>query len=201
VMTEPAAMTVGALILSKKFYDLKPTRLLKYATLGLLFVNVSIGGVLTNFAAPPVLMVAGVERWNWSSAYMFQHFGLKAILAVVVNVVLYFILFRKQLKSLNPIPSNDNGPAISIPKWIVFVHVLAIAWTVFVLHEPALFVAGWLFFLGFCQATANYQDPIRLRGPVMVGFFLAGVVAGTYFTQRSQHLGLAHRCSGAHLVQ
>ena len=31
---------------------------LKYATLGLLFVNVSIGGTLTHFAAPPVLMVA-----------------------------------------------------------------------------------------------------------------------------------------------
>ena len=57
-ITEPAAMTICALLLARQFYDLQPARDLKYATLGLLFVNVSIGGTLTHFAAPPVLMVA-----------------------------------------------------------------------------------------------------------------------------------------------
>ena len=35
-----------------QFYDLNPSPRLRYATLGLLFVNVSIGGTLTHFAAP-----------------------------------------------------------------------------------------------------------------------------------------------------
>jgi len=53
---------------------------LKYATLGLLFVNVSIGGTLTHFAAPPVLMV---ERpWGWDTPFMLAHFGWRAALAI-----------------------------------------------------------------------------------------------------------------------
>ena len=51
-------MTICALLLGRQFYDLRAQPRLKYATLGLLFVNVSIGGTLTHFAAPPVLMVA-----------------------------------------------------------------------------------------------------------------------------------------------
>src|SRR5262249_50652476 len=51
-ITEPAAMTIAALLLSKQFYALKPSARFSYATLGLLFVNVSVGGTLTHFAAP-----------------------------------------------------------------------------------------------------------------------------------------------------
>ena len=46
-ITEPAAMTIAALVLARQFFDLQPSTRLKYATLGLLFVNVSIGGTLT----------------------------------------------------------------------------------------------------------------------------------------------------------
>ena len=65
-ITEPAAMTICAMLLGRQFYALQPTRRLRYATLGLLFVNISIGGTLTHFAAPPVLMVA--RPWDWSLA-------------------------------------------------------------------------------------------------------------------------------------
>ena len=75
-ITEPGAMTISALLLSRQFYELEPSRRLKYATLGLLFVNVSIGGTLTHFAAPPVLMVA--RAWNWDTAFMLGHFGWRA---------------------------------------------------------------------------------------------------------------------------
>jgi hypothetical protein len=74
--TEPAAMTICALLLARKFYELGPSPALKYATLGLLFVNVSVGGTLTHFAAPPILMVA--ERWDWGASHMMLHFGWKA---------------------------------------------------------------------------------------------------------------------------
>ncbi len=63
-------MTIAAFMLSDKFYRLNPPRNLRYATLALLFVNVSIGGSLTNFAAPPILMVAG--PWDWTTSFMFS---------------------------------------------------------------------------------------------------------------------------------
>jgi hypothetical protein len=42
-ITGPAAMTICALLLRHRFYSLKPSESLKYATLGLLFVNISVG--------------------------------------------------------------------------------------------------------------------------------------------------------------
>ena len=80
-ITEPAAMTICALLLGRQFYDLQPSTRLKYATLGVLFVNVSIGGTLTHFAAPPVLMVA--RPWGWDIPFMAMNFGWRAILAIV----------------------------------------------------------------------------------------------------------------------
>ena len=80
-ITEPAAMTICALLLARQFFDLEPSTRLKYATLGLLFVNVSIGGTLTHFAAPPVLMVA--RPWDWDLLFMLSHFGWRAALAIV----------------------------------------------------------------------------------------------------------------------
>ncbi len=62
LITEPAAMTLAALILADKLFSQGISRKLKYMTLGTLFINVSIGGTLTNFAAPPILMVA--QTWD-----------------------------------------------------------------------------------------------------------------------------------------
>jgi len=97
-ITEPAAMTICAMLLSNKFYELGPSTRFKYATLALLFVNISVGGVLTNFAAPPVLMVAG--PWHWSSGFMLSHFGWKVIIGILVSNSLYFWIFRKELAAM-----------------------------------------------------------------------------------------------------
>ena len=91
-ITEPAAMTICALLLSRQFFDLNPSQRLKYATLGLLFVNVSIGGTLTHFAAPPILMVA--RPWGWDLSYVMTHFGWRTLLAVFGSALLYFAMFR-----------------------------------------------------------------------------------------------------------
>jgi hypothetical protein len=64
-------MTICALLLSRRFYSLNPSIGLKYGTLGLLFVNISVGGTLTHFAAPPVVMVA--HTWNWDTPMMFMN--------------------------------------------------------------------------------------------------------------------------------
>ena len=57
-ITEPAAMTVAALLLRDHYFSKKISPKLMYAALGVLFVNISIGGTLTPYAAPPILTVA-----------------------------------------------------------------------------------------------------------------------------------------------
>jgi hypothetical protein len=186
-ITEPAAMTICALLLARQFYDLEPTNRLKYATLGLLFVNVSIGGTLTHFAAPPVLMVA--RPWGWDTAFMIGHFGWRSAIAIVVANAIYFAAFRKELSSLATrlprldvdqpeVDADDVTPValLPVPAWLIAVHILFMAWTVFNSHYPALFVGGFLIFLGFTRATAVYQSRIDLKAPLLVGFFLAGLV-------------------------
>jgi len=172
-ITEPAAMTIAALLLAKQFYALKPSGKLRYATLGLLFVNISIGGTLTHFAAPPVLMVA--HAWGWDMAYMFTHFGWHAVSGVVLSNLVYFAAFRKELLALQPAAAND-GPEAPVPVWVTVVHLLFLGFTVWAAHHPVLFVGGFLFFLAFAQATSHHQSKVEMRGPMLVGFFLGGLV-------------------------
>lgn len=181
-ITEPGAMTIAAMLLAKKFYKLKPTPRFAYATLGLLFVNISVGGVLTNFAAPPVLMVA--KSWGLSTTEMLVHYGDKAAVAILASTVLYYAFFRKELAAmaLRAGDHDDDGKgdlketSRSVPIFVTITHLAFMAWTVFFAHYPPLFIGGFLFFLAFSQATAHHQHAINLRGPILVGFFLAGLV-------------------------
>jgi hypothetical protein len=179
-ITEPAAMTIAALLLARQFYQLKPSPKFAYATLGLLFVNVSVGGTLTHFAAPPVLMVA--TPWKWDMAYMFTHFGWRAVVGIVVATSLYLVVFRKELAALNAArvqalaSAAKAKPEVPVPAWITVVQLGFMAFTVFVAHYPALFVGGFLFFLAFSQATAHHQGKLDLKPSMLVGFFLAGLV-------------------------
>jgi hypothetical protein len=180
-ITEPAAMTIAALLLARQFYELKPSPKFAYATLGLLFVNVSVGGTLTHFAAPPVLMVAA--PWNWDLAFMFTQFGWKAVTGIVVATSLYALYFRKELAGLNAarVVSRQSAQVKeksepSVPVWITVVQLGFMAFTVLVAHHPALFVGGFLFFLAFAQATAHHQGRLDLKPSMLVGFFLAGLV-------------------------
>jgi hypothetical protein len=183
-VTEPGAMTIAALLLARQFFDLRPSAALRYATLGLLFVNVSIGGTLTHFAAPPILMVA--RPWGWTIGYMLSEFGWRAALAIVVSTAAYYVIFRREFAvlALRPPRADVDQPdeeagalaLLPVPSWIVAVHVGFMAWTVVTAHYPALFIGAFLFFLGFLRATARYQAKLELRTPLLVGFFLAGLV-------------------------
>lgn len=281
LITEPAAMTICALLLARKFYALEPSAPFKYATLGLLFVNISVGGTLSHFAAPPVLMVAG--PWKWDMVYMITHFGWKAILGILISNGLYFMVFRKELAALENAfamvslketiqqtyirrseiePEFDrmgkslgeelglceavqgryadlkqhimdklrkkyqddvrarridpqlaqaafdmrfeeikrqnmrrNFPGLlpedqqpqyrdpewdnrddPVPAWVIAIHVVFMTWTIANAHDPAIFVPGVLFFLGFSQVSAPFQNRIDLKPPLLVGFFLGGLV-------------------------
>ncbi len=173
VITEPAAMTIAALLLGKQFYDLKPSATLSYATLGLLFVNISIGGTLTHFAAPPVLMVA--HAWGWDTAYMFTRFGAHAIGGIVVSNVVYFLAFRQELLALKPAATSADEDK-PVPAWVTGVHLGFLGFTVWAAHHPLFFLAGFAFFLGFVRVTSPHQDKMRFRSPLLVGLFLAGLV-------------------------
>ena len=281
LITEPAAMTIAALLLADKFYALSPSNKFKYATLGLLFVNISVGGTLTSYAAPPVLMVAA--PWNWDTLFMLSHFGWKAVVGILVANLSYFLLFRGELKKLQEafaiqslkdelqqrylkradvedmfdecvnqlgdrmhfieafadqlktardelsqrledrtveeleskgvdremaskafrernkeiqlrrmrrafpilLPEEQRPPFLDpdwdnrddpVPVWVTLVHIAFMSWTIVNAHYPALFIPGLLFFLGFAQVSAPYQNRINLKPALLVGFFLGGLV-------------------------
>ena len=170
-ITEPAAMTVTALILFDRLYTKKISTNLKYATIGLLFVNISIGGTLTAFAAPPVLMVAA--KWGWTTSFMAIHFGWKAVLAIVVGTVLTTLWFRKELSSIDVTAVSKK---IKIPVWVTAVHLVMLLLVVLGAHHMAVFVLLFLFFIGFTAVTDEYQSPLKFKEGLLVAFFLGGLV-------------------------
>lgn len=169
-ITEPAAMTLLAIVLKRRYFDQQISGKLAYATLGLLFVNVSIGGTLTHFAAPPVLMVA--TTWKWGTLYMLEHFGWRAALSCVLSTGLVATYFRKELLAVEPSPSL-SGP---VPTWLTGLHLFFLAAVVGFAHHPDVFFGAFMIFLGLVTATREYQDSLKLREGLLVGFFLAGLV-------------------------
>lgn len=270
-ITEPAAMTISAMLLAQKCYELKPSPQFKYATIALLFVNISVGGTLTHFAAPPILMVAGV--WQWDLTFMFTNFGWKAVIGIIISNAIVFLVFKKEIgvleekfklfelkkeikekyihsdflkkdlkiaeerighdlqqefnrikeaakeSTLSAGCSKDNDCTLleetfeqefenlkiqhmsvsvpgllprdkraklidphwddrcgSVPGWIMAVHVAFMVWTIVNAHHPAIFVSGLLFFVGFSHVTWPFQNTVNLKPPMLVGFFLGGLV-------------------------
>ena len=174
-ITEPAAMTVTAIILLKTFYSKDMSDKLKYATIGLLFVNVSIGGTMTHFAAPPVLMVA--SKWGWGISHMLTNFGYKAAISCIISAVSVAFFFKKELTGDLNVTTDKTDVT---PGWITFVHLLFLALVVLTAHHMTVFLAAFIFFLGFTAVTAKYQEPVQVKSSLMVGFFLAGlIVLGT----------------------
>ena len=162
LITEPAAMTLLALVLKRRYFDNGISPRLAYATLGLLFVNVSIGGTLTHFAAPPVLMVAA--KWNWDTAYMFTHFGWRAAGSCVVSTVIVVAVFRKELNRIEPVKSGGAD----VPVWLTLLHLVFLGAVVGFAHHPDVFFGVFMVFLGLVVATKEYQDDLKLKEGLLV---------------------------------
>lgn len=169
LITEPAAMTLAAFLLRDLVYRHKCSKALLFGTLGVLFVNISIGGTLTNFAAPPVLMVA--STWGWSSAFMFTNFGLESCIAIFINALAITLIFNRQL-----IEPEINQAKSKIPPLVILMHLLFLFGVVFFAHDPVIFIWVLLFFIGYTTAYPKHQSPLILKEALLVGFFLGGLV-------------------------
>ncbi len=172
LITEPAAMTLAALMLAPLVFNHGMPEWLKYGVVGVLFVNISIGGTLTSYAAPPVLMVA--SAWGWDSAFMLSTFGWRASTAVLINATVVTLLARRYLVDVQPSLNAPTAPRI--PGFVTLVHLGFLAGVVAFAHHPVIFIGLLLLFMGFTQAYPDYQTPLILKEASLVGFFLAGLV-------------------------
>lgn len=169
LITEPAAMTIAALMLAPQVFQRHLPERAKYLALGVLFVNVSIGGTLTSYAAPPVLMVAAT--WGWDSSFMLANFGWKAAVVVLLNATLVTFVLRSQLTRMTEV--HDESP---IPLAVTTAHTIFLGGVIAFAHHPVIFAGLFLMFLGFTQAYERYQRPLIIKEALLVGFFLAGLV-------------------------
>src|SRR5262249_33434501 len=123
-------------------------------------------------------VVLAATAWKWQMIFMMANFGWKAVIAIIVSNVLYWLLFRKEFNRLRQEQhesADDENPRRV--RWsITVIHLLFLAWTVLNAHYPVLVVLGFLFFLAFVSATRHNQQGIALRPPLLVGFFLASLV-------------------------
>jgi len=172
-ITEPAAMTVVALLLKEQLFEKPISTRLRYATLGLLFVNISLGGTLTHFAAPPVLMVVG--PWGWTLSDVFKSIGSKALIAVVFSTVATSVIFWKELAALN-FEKKIKQARVPVPLWLTSLHVAFMILTIVYHSHMAFFLPLFLLFLGFAEVTREHQSPLKIRESLLVGFFLGGLV-------------------------
>ena len=172
-ITEPAAMTLAAILLRDAYFNHQLSDRLKYATVGVLFVNVSIGGTMTHFAAPPVLMVAA--KWQWDTAFMMMNFGWKFAMAVLLNAGVLTWFFRREIAEKGQIETKADERG-EIPFIVTAVHLAFLVGVVAFAHHPAVFMGLLLFFIGYTQAYNRHQDPLYIREGMMVAFFLAGLV-------------------------
>jgi len=179
-ITEPAAMTLAALLLRDAYFKRPEQVGFKYLALGVLFVNISIGGVLTAYAAPPVLMVA--STFQWDTAYMLSHFGWRAAVAVLVNALVLTLICRKSLLHGDigcgqGVDGQDKARSLmAVPLLCVVVHVFFLVAIVLSAHHPSVFLGLFMMFIGYTQAYKRFQSPLMIKEGLMVSFFLAGLV-------------------------
>lgn len=174
-ITEPAAMTVTALILLKYFFKKTESLEFKVQTFGLLLMNISIGGALSNYAAPPVLMVARV--WNWTPYFMFANFGWKSVLACSLSTTAIAWWNRKEIASI-PLKTklSKSEESNHTPLWIQVSHLVFLAGCVLGAHNIQALFFLFVSFLIFIRVTHTHQKRLRVKEAFLIALFLAGLV-------------------------
>lgn len=171
-ITEPAAITVVGLMLNSMLRS-NDSKLL-YGLLAFLFVNISIGGALTPYAAPPILMVA--KHWNWDFSFMLTHFAWRVSLACLLNAGIFIFLFKRAISEHMISIKDSASNSVSSPTWLSLIHYFLLGVMVFYGHYAHLVVAVFFIFLAVKIMTKPYQTPLRTKESVMVALFLAGII-------------------------
>jgi len=169
-ITEPAAMTVCALLMHYEILGPQPSKRLLYSSIAALFVNVSIGGVLTSFAAPPVLMVT--RAWEWDTPFMFSEFGHRVIPAVLLNAL--WVVFFNRRELLRPKTEMPN-PRAKIPILVFALNLVFLVALVLASHHPKLLMLTFAAAYGYLKLTSRHQGFLQVKSGLMVGGFLAGL--------------------------
>lgn len=176
LITEPAAMTVTASLLNLMLQ--KNSKNIVYPLIAVLFVNVSIGGALTPFAAPPILMVA--SQWHWDFNFVFFNLGWKSALAVGANAFILIALFSKVLKeaciSLSQAEQRIAFSHAEIPWLVILIHLIFLAGVITTSHSQNAFMGIFLLFLGLASVSGRYHDQLRLKESLLVAMFLGGII-------------------------
>ncbi|MCB1181652.1 MAG: hypothetical protein KDK55_06510 [Chlamydiia bacterium] len=175
LLKEPGAMALSSLLLVNKFYLYRPSRQFAYATLGLLFVNVSVGGMLTPFSSRALFVVA--KEWGWGTGKMFAIFGWKAVLGVLISNLVYYLIFRQEFKRKYPPRLGAHQSQKTVPPpWLILVHLLFLAIIALTGEYAPIFIGIFILFLGLCKATSFYQTNLHLKSSLLVGFFFASLL-------------------------
>ncbi len=178
LITEPAAITIVGLILMRLFNEKTADDYFVYGVLALLFVNISVGGALTHFAAPPILVVARTWEWNLSSVFM--NLGIPATVTVVLNTFLFRLRFKNEInKFFRPLKLEDD----IIPFWVIGVHLLLLVFLILSLHQPKALLVILFIFTFFTKLTFSFQTSLRWRESFLVAFFLMGLLILGFFQQ------------------
>jgi uncharacterized membrane protein len=142
---------------------------------------------MTPYAAPPILMVA--STWGWDASFVFLLLGWKAILAVIINALLFVVLFRRMIPesfyTLKHLIKRDHQQQeeqksieAPIPVWIYGLHFLFLVSLIYFSHHEKVFIGIFIFFLGLVHITKEFQNTkaLRLKESLLVAFFLAGII-------------------------
>ncbi|MCE5318366.1 MAG: putative Na+/H+ antiporter [Parachlamydia sp.] len=173
LVKESVAMTIVALLLGRHFFACRPSRGLAYATLALLFTNISVSGLFTNFASSAIVVLS--KAWNWDTPFMWQTFGWKGIAGIAASNLIYFGLFHRELRQLKS-PKVEEDRQREVPWWVTALHLAFLAWITLNSSLPTVVMGAFVLYLGVYQATASYQKFMDLREPLLIGFFLSSLI-------------------------
>jgi hypothetical protein len=172
-ITEPAAMTLAALILGDRFFARKLSTRLKYATLGALFVNISVA------ARSLVCGAAGADGGRpvgLGHPFHGKHLWLEGSHCRVGQCGGSVGLVSQGAGATAAANRASDSATPPVPLSLVAVHLAFLVGVVVFAHHPPIFMGLFLFFLGITHAYEHHQDRLILKEGLLVAFFLAGLV-------------------------
>ncbi len=174
LLKESGAMIIGATLLVRHFYAFSPSSRFAYATLGLLFSNISIGGLSSSISSRAMFVI--LPSLKWGHKFVFQYFAWKATLAILVSTTVCYLIFRKEFDTFPTTVLNRDFKGERVPWWIICIHIILVWIVVWSRYTPLFIVAILLFYIGFQRFTIFYQSPLNIPKACLVGLFYAGMV-------------------------